>query len=254
MLSLLVDADIVAFKQCAINQNTYDWGDGDVSISADLKETIESTDEYLENLKDKLDADQLLICLSDDLENWRNTVFPDYKMNRQGSTRPELLYEIKDHLFENYTSYRKPLLEADDVMGILSTHPKLIKGDKIIVSEDKDMKTIPGLLYNPNKPDEGVVEISPLEADYWWLHQTITGDATDGYKGCPGAGAKAAESCLQNLLDRVLTVGESWEEVIKLYESKGFDEELALMNARVARICRHTDYDFKRGEVNPWTP
>ncbi len=74
-------------------------------------------------------------------------------------------------------------------MGILSTHPTKIQGKKIIVSEDKDMRTIPGWLYNPG-PNKDIEPkyINEFEADRYHLYQTITGDSTDGYKGCPGAG------------------------------------------------------------------
>ena len=45
-----------------------------------------------------------------------------------------------------------------------------------------------------------------------------------------------------------------WETIVSYYEKAGFGEEEALRQARVARICRNTDYDFKKKEVVPWVP
>ena len=135
-------------------------------------------------------------------------------------------------------------------MGILSTNKKILKGKKIIISEDKDMKTIPGYLYNPNNPNLGVVKVSLDEANKFWMYQTLIGDTTDNYKGCKGIGDKKATAILEGLT----TVEEMWEAVVETYLSKGMKERDALMNARVARICRTEDYDFKTKEVKLWKP
>jgi 5'-3' exonuclease len=250
MRVLLGDADIFAFRLASRNQTSVDFGDGEETLHYDMDELIEDTKEYLADLTEELEADELIICLSDDYENWRKAVHPQYKENRQGSKRPELLYPLKEYMFENYKSFRKPLLEADDVMGILATHPSLIKGEKVIVSEDKDMLTIPGLLFKPHHPEEGIIESSEIDADRYWMYQTLIGDTTDNYKGAKGIGPKKAEV----ILDGLETVEEMWPAVVEAYLSKNMTEEDALMNARVARICRRQDYDFKKQEVKLWQP
>jgi DNA polymerase-1 len=42
--------------------------------------------------------------------------------------------------------------------------------------------------------------------------------------------------------------------VTSAYASAGLSEDVALMNARVARICRADDYDFTKKEVILWEP
>jgi len=143
-----------------------------------------------------------------------------------------------------WESYQRPGLEGDDILGILATHPKAIRGQKIIVSIDKDMKTIPGYVWNPDKDDEPIF-YSTEEADYWHLYQTLTGDTTDGYPGLPGCGPKGAEKVLED---------PSWEAVVAAYEKKGLTEEDALVQARCARILRATDYDYAKKEVKLWCP
>ena len=247
-LTLLLDSDIIAYKFASSSQKNFDWeGDGNISsYVAPLEDVLPLVDDYIGELVKTLKADDFIVCLScPSSDNWRLPILPSYKSNRLGVVKPELLAPIKDAMRERYQCYERPHLEADDIMGILSTHPRLIPGKKIIVSEDKDLKTIPGWLFNPRK-DQKPRRISEEEADYWHLYQTLIGDTTDGYKGCPGVGPKTAEKALHEC--------PGWETVLNLYAAKGFTEDDALVQARVARICRHSDYDFKNRKVIPWKP
>ena len=130
-------------------------------------------------------------------------------------------------------------LEADDAMGIYATqHP-----GNIIVSPDKDMKQIPGKLYNL----EDTFTITPEEGAKWHLIQTLAGDQTDGYSGVPGIGVKRAETLFNK-------EGYNWATVVKAFEDKELTEEDALLNARLARILTIEDYDTTRQEPKLWTP
>ena len=118
-------------------------------------------------------------------------------------------------------------------------------------SIDKDMRTVPGLHFRMCRAGEEVVEVSEEEADHTHLMQTLTGDRTDGYPGCPGVGPVSAA----RILSAEFAPGETpWDAVVAAYEKKGLTEADALMNARVARICRVADYDFKKKEVILWNP
>ena len=75
----------------------------------------------------------------------------------------------------------------------------------------------------------------------------MAGDQTDGYGGVPGIGVKRAIT----LLDKE---GYTWDTVVKAFQSKELDEETALMNARLAKILQHTDYDAVNKRVIPWVP
>jgi hypothetical protein len=251
--TLLIDADILAYKFASKAQRETPFG----QAVDDLVDVTPLVDEQLAIWKDQLEATDLIICLScPSSECWRMAVLPTYKGNRKDVVRPVLLGDLKGYLEEHYPSYRKPTLEADDIMGILSTHPKLVPGKKTIVSEDKDMKTIPGWLFNPGKDTKARL-IDPLEADHWHLYQALIGDTTDGYTGCPGVGPVKARKVLDwpvegepHPHDR----HELWARVLGAYETRGLTEEDALVQARVARICRHTEYDFKNRAVILWTP
>lgn len=261
MKTNLIDADILAYEASAVNEVTVDWdGDGQKTQHEYNPKILEANlDRLIAKYAGVTKATNSIICLTDD-KNFRLDVLPTYKSNRKGSVKPLQLAYAKEYMSSKYDSYQKPYLEADDVMGILSTHPTLIKGKKVIVSTDKDMKTIPGWLYNPGK-QKGVRKVSAHEAMLYHMEQTITGDSVDGYKGCPGAGAVAAAEALDRALDEGLDWADQdqlqgliWKEVVAVYESKGFTEDDALVQARCARILQYQDYDFKNNEVKLWRP
>lgn len=251
MRTLLLDGDIVAYQIACRNETSIDWGDDVVQRSTDMEAAKAQIDKQIKSYKKMLGATRIIVCLTDS-QNFRKEILPSYKSNRKGVIKPALLTEIRKYLHESQEVFIRPFLEADDVMGILSTmgDNKLIEGERIIVSIDKDMKSVPGLLFNPHHVDRGVIEISLEQADLEHMRQTLTGDATDGYGGCPGIG-KAK-------VDRVLTKKHPdqghWELVVRAYEAKGLTEADALVQARVARICRVQDYDMTNKRAIPWNP
>ncbi len=241
--TLLIDADLLAYQTAAGHETQIDWGEGVWTTSVDVPFACAAMDDKIANWKDDLDADEAVICISDSV-NFRLSIFPGYKASRSGRRLPTGLKALKAHLADTYSSFIRPGLEADDVMGILSTHPKLIPGEKIIVSEDKDMATIPGLLFNPRKDE--LREVSEHEADYFHLYQTLIGDTADEYPGCPGVGpVKAAV---------ILSEEPWWPRVVAAFEKKGLTEADAILQARVSRILRSTDFNFQTKEPILWSP
>lgn len=263
--TLLIDADIVAFKIASISQKTHKFQDdetGEVTECVDVDEWEDVAPrvdvllaEYMEHTK----ADELIICLSCPTEEgWRKAIYPDYKAKRDYSKRPVYLTAVKDYMAEKYRSYRKPTMEADDIMGILSTHPTLVPGRKVIVSEDKDMQTIPGWLWNPAKDSKPRL-IDEHNANYFHFYQTLVGDSTDNYKGCPGIGPKKAEvileaHCHETKHDSLFEDDLAWADIVAAFEKKGLTEDDAILQAQLARICRADDYNFKTQQVILWTP
>lgn len=256
---LLLDADIIAYQFAATGQETIKWDEETTSTfhTKELKDILSDTDAKIAEYKAFLSATDVIVCLScATADGWRVKLLPTYKAGR--GTKPIMLQEVKAHMRARYRTYERPTLEADDILGILSTSPTILDGERIIVSIDKDLKTIPGLLWNPSKDKEPRL-ISKDEADYWHLYQTLVGDTTDNYKGCPGIGPKKADEILSKLWGDSDTgpffpVDLVWPHVVAAYIRKGLTVEDAVLQARVARIARHTDYDFKRKEIKLWQP
>jgi 5'-3' exonuclease len=78
-------------------------------------------------------------------------------------------------------------LEADDALGIYATK----EPGHIICSPDKDMRQIPGDLYDLTQ-----MKWLTVEPEEWPIGGTsfklLAGDQTDGYAGVPGIGIKRA--------------------------------------------------------------
>ena len=132
-----------------------------------------------------------------------------------------------------------PELEADDAMGIYATQYP----GNIVVSPDKDMKQIPGKLYNLDEE----FTVSKDDGKKWHLIQTLAGDQTDGYPGVPGIGIKRAVTLFEK-------EGYSWKTVVKAFYDKGYTALTAITNARLARILTVEDYDFEKEQPILWTP
>ena len=248
--TLLIDGDIIAYKAAsAVNRCISFDGDNHFHIGS-LEEAKVIAEETLASLLSGFKTKHYIIAMTDPTANWRNEVYPPYKSNRKDKPRPVVLGAIKDYLQATHPTYQRPTLEADDILGILATSDKIIKhpGEKIIVSADKDMKTLPGLFYDLGSC--AVLEISEAEADCQHMLQTLTGDTVDGYPGCPGIGpVKAAR-----ILEAGASYAEWWPLIVAAYAKAGLTEEDALIQARVARILRVQDYNFKNKEVKLWAP
>lgn len=249
--TLLIDSDILIYRAANRAQSKLDWGEG-AAIHCDEAAAMIDLTKQVVDLQDLLAAENVIMALGDPTgKNWRKDILPSYKSNRKPESKPLLLSFLREFVMKTWDKqcFYRPTLEGDDVLGILSTAPDLVRGERIIVSIDKDFQSIPGRLFNPDKPERGVQEISHEQADYWHAYQTLTGDSTDGYKGCPGCGPKGATAILGPI-----PKAEYWAAIVAAYERKGLTEEDALVQARVARICRNQDYDRLKKQVILWSP
>jgi DNA polymerase-1 len=238
-MSLLIDADYIVYKCCAASESEIDWGDDVITVTSRFSEAYEYVERELYNIANDLGHfDDSILFFSDSI-NFRKSLYPDYKGHRNRK-KPCGYKRVINKLKEDYTVVVLPTLEADDAIGIYATKEK----GHIICSPDKDMRQIPGDLYDLS---DGVVTITPEEGRRWHLIQTMAGDQTDGYAGIPGIGVKKAA----DLLDKH---GETWKTVVDAFADKDLDESVALLNARLAKILQVEDYDFTNQTVRPWTP
>ena len=250
---LLLDSDIVAYKLAAATEEKFmfDGPDCAPAYHTSLEDTLRGIEKIVEEYITTYRAAEVVVCLSDPINNWRKKVYEPYKGNRKGR-KPEFLMQAKAHLVSLYPSYERPSLEADDILGILSTSSVLWTDyEKVIVSEDKDLRTIPGLLINPRDGRTTPQRISRPAAARYFYQQCITGDPTDNYPGAKGVGEKSAEV---QALSTLKTERDMWEMVLQAYHRKGQTTAQAIQQARVARICQHQDYNYETKEVILWNP
>lgn len=236
MTLLLIDGDIIAYKAAASAEVATNWGNGQWTLHSFEPDVEVRVEDQIHKLLEAPVQDCVIAFT--DKKNFRKDVAPYYKANRKDTRKPMLLDYAKKYMSLQYNTIMYRNLEADDVLGILGTKNR----DTIIWSEDKDLLTIPAKHWINGE----VVEITEAEANYQFLYQTLIGDSTDNYKGCPTIGPKTA--------NKILSSGCTWEAVVEAFKSKGLSEEVALENARLARILRDGEYNTETGEVYLWQP
>ena len=202
-MKLLIDADFIVYKACAAAESEVDFGDDVILVTSNFSDALSATNRELTKIKNKLGSFSSMILFFSDSENFRKKILPEYKGHRNRK-KPCGYKRIINQLKTEYKVIIKPTLEADDSMGIYATkYP-----GNMIVSPDKDMKQIPGRLYN----FDDTFTITHEEGGKWHLIQTLAGDQTDGYGGVSGIGVKRAVSLFEDK-------GYSWQTVIEAFDN-----------------------------------
>lgn len=278
--TLLIDADMLVHRSCVAVEKDTRFLDRYHLLFSDAEEAWGLLMETLGELGSSAGTENYVFCFSDPTrKNWRSAVDDNYKADRSVQRKPLAYWATVERIKEYFKSkvIHYDNFEGDDVLGFLQTLPENPHGTTAIWSLDKDLKQIPGY----HLMDDEIVHISEAEADQFHMFQTLAGDITDGYSGCPGIGKDRALKALQNMtkvvpIHHILRRGprkglhttkweeeeasSMWEVVLSQYE-KACDEgrlyrdpfEEALTNARLSRILRHEDID-DNGEVILWNP
>jgi 5'-3' exonuclease len=241
---LLIDGDQFLFKASIAVEKETKWDDQNHVLYSNSNEAWDVLVGMLDRIFERFETKEHALTFSAP-PNFRFDVWPDYKGARD-PRKPLCYATLREKVEGEYNCVAMEGLEADDVMGILATKPG--KTQRIIISQDKDMRTIPTTVWNGKE----TYNISQAEADYFHMYQTLIGDTSDGYKGCPGIGPKKAEAMLQ--FSDLQEHRPLWPRVLEAYTKAGLTEADALTQARLARILRWSDWDAKERKPILWTP
>ena len=239
-LKLLVDADFFFYRAASAAEEEHDYSPDLTVIVGDFPRGKRIVEQELDKLRSRFDTDDLLLFFTDTV-NFRKTIDPSYKGNRV-KRKPCGYLKLKNWGIETYPSLIKPTLEADDSLGIVATNGTV--DNFVLVSPDKDMGQIPCRIYDlKNEYTQ-----TPEAAERLLYKQCLTGDSTDGYKGCPTVGPKRADQ----ILDKCK--GDYWPAVVEAFKEAECTEEDALRNLRLARILQASDWDKEKQEIILFTP
>ena len=237
---LLIDSDFLAYKAAQACEIGIDFGEDVIIAQSQFSEVLRVFHNELNKVTKAMMEDNFILYFSS-TENFRKKIYPDYKGHRM-KRKPLGYKRLVNYCRENHNFKLIEGLEADDTIGIEAT--RFADPSNIIVSPDKDMRQIPSALWNLT---DDVVEITKDDGDRWHLIQSLSGDPTDGYSGCPGIGVKRATELLDKNENK-------WEAVCKAYRDRGLSDDDALLNARLAKILQKEDFDHDRNQPILWTP
>jgi len=243
-MKALIDAENYLFPAAAASEYEVEWAPDDWTYLCRHGDAKALFHDSIGKVRKVLPDHQIVLAFGQRF-SFRYGVWPQYKAKRKGVRRPAGYLDLMKWAWHGAQARGWEVqtlsdVEADDVLGVFYE-----EGD-VIVSIDKDLLTIPGLHLR----DGEVREVSRLEADRNFYGQVLTGDSTDGYPGCPGAGPVAAEKLLAGCTTEV----EMWQAVLGAYQKKGFDESYAITQARCARILRAGEYDLAASTPLLWSP
>lgn len=233
----LIDCDMVAYRAAGMVSST----SGDANDLQELLPNVIST------WAREASCTDIILCKGAD--SFRKQVYPEYKANRVGKPKPPLLDEARALIEDlEYPAKRITGLEADDIQGILSTRNP---DTHVIINNDKDMLTLPGVLvYNPDKMDFPEF-ITKETAEYNLWEQILCGDSTDNYKGIPKCGPVKA----RKILTDDTTVCPSYKDrVYTAYLAASLSEEYLLQMCRCAKILDNTLWNPDTKTYTLWNP
>ena len=243
-MTLLIDADWLAYSSCCACEQDVRWTEDIHSLWCSEQDVMELFDARVSHYQSIAnDKGPVIMCFTE-YPTFRHGIFDEYKTNRIGKRKPLALKEVRKKIVKNYQAISFDGLEGDDVMGLLATGNRY--EDPIIVSPDKDMKGVPCRLL----ANDEIELITRKRADRNWMLQCLTGDTGDNIPGLIGVGPVTANK----ILGDAESLSDMWDKVITTYEKKKKTYADALMTARLTRILRDGEYNHVTGEVKLWEP
>jgi 5'-3' exonuclease len=264
----VIDGDVLAYQAC--ESRWRERCDGHSRIIAldeegeqkaleftkaeDTKYLRKSWDRFQKDLDDILEkvyATDYVMAVKGP-HNFRNILYPDYKMNRHKDlNKSNLFVPILRTMAVNAGLAIEALgREADDLMRIWAEESRAAGIPHVICTIDKDLKCIPGMYYKMHidsmgrrmTQEERLIEISEDYATRFYYEQLLKGDPTDAIPGVPRIGEMKAAK----IIKRCNTEEDMQEAVVNEYfNAYGPDEwyDYLLSNGKMIYLQKHlNDY------------
>lgn len=174
-------------------------------------------------------------------KNFRHTIDPTYKANRDDMVRPMWLEDVREYLVTTWKAHVVEGIEAEDSVGIANNYAD---ETAVICAIDKDLNQLPGHHYNYVTGEREF--ITPRQGWANFYTQLIMGDRADNIMGYDGKMRQKVPKFLQSYVDAVHSATsdfEMFEIVREIYE---LGDEAMLNNARLLYIWREDgdEYSF----------
>ena len=187
--------------------------------------SVEEIDMYLSNhFETPIDFYEIFVTKCS--KSFRKELAPSYKSNRKRNKYVSLL---RNHFMFEMDAIYDDVYEADD---LIADRARALRDDCIVISIDKDLKTIGGYYWSyykqPLKDDDGeyylndfggkeqfykqreVMYIEKDEADRLFWIQMLEGDTSDNIKGVKGIGAVGAKKIINNATSNFVSTARTY--------------------------------------------
>jgi hypothetical protein len=128
--------------------------------------------------------------------NFRFDIYPDYKIGRKNAHKPVHYKALRKYAIKHMGAVLCDYMEADDMLNIRANELTAQDKEWVIVTQDKDLKQVPGWHYDWKK--KTLFEVSRDEARLLLYTQVLTGDSVDSIPGCPKIGPAKAKKALKD--------------------------------------------------------
>lgn len=212
MTTLLIDADLVAFRSAA---SVEPHGEEEVALLR--------ADKLMQDLLINTGSESYLAFLTGS-NNFRKQINTEYKANRKDKEPPRWLQACRGFLVSEWSAIISDGCEADDLLGINQNE------ETRLASLDKDLRMIPGNHFNWLHNE--YFYVSELEGLKHFYKQMLIGDRSDNILGVTGLGQVKASKHI----DPLTTEQEMLDTVWSLYNE---DPQRFLMNAQCLWIMQN---------------
>ena len=211
-------------KWCKENEgwlSETDISTAEVLVPEPVENCLHSVKLQLEAILNALGTKRYRIFLTGE-DNFRDSLVPYYKANRDRSKRPYHYESITKYLVQRWNAEIIDGEEADDALGYhqmedMEDSQTKFNADTIICTIDKDLDMIPGWHYNFVKQEKYYVNWE--EGLDWFYCQLLTGDPSDNIPGffqITGTKANDWKPYFYQISEKPLAI-QKWNYVVELY-------------------------------------
>lgn len=234
----LIDGDLIAYRCAASCQKQG-------VVVEDLGIAQARANNLLLNIKAAVDATEHSIFLSGG-ENFRKTIYPEYKSNRDDQERPAYLEPLREWLVTEWGAKVTDGIEADDALGMAQTP------DTVICSLDKDLRQVPGWHYSWEivgtstlgkqwKKEASLIQVSEQEGMFNLYWQLVMGDAADNVPGYDGKMRQKVPKFLETPYETMQGLGAEIDIFEYVYDLYNCDLDRMLINGQCLYVLRHEE-------------
>lgn len=245
MNTLIIDGNYLYYRSVFAS---FKHNNSDMRTQEGVNDVVKKFLIDLVSISNRIDRVRLILVF-DQLHNWREEIYPQYKKNRDGSNfKPNEYQAVKStvRIVENIAReaginvVKGNLCEGDDVIWYLTQ--KLFPTKRnVIFSEDRDLTQ---LISDHTKMWNGTYFITKKDVDTEWVRfkKILLGDSGDNVMRClkPGIGEVAVKNAYKKYGDGLMFLYDqsSFDRLNEILKN-GIDRDKMELNSKLIMLHEH---------------